>query len=143
MKRVMKSLEHNEAIAVINPQSCNRKTIFVEVVQQSEGPIPHLHVYHDKTRDPEKCSYVRLDRAEYFTAHKGGKKLSDNLKKEFIEIMNEPWKKHIIETSSGYRPATGYEAAVEIWVDTYEHDSLDKFNTDEYGNIIQVDYTSL
>lgn len=143
MKKLIRGTQYIEAMASINPQLCENKTILVEVEQRNEGPIPHLHVYHDKTRNPKKCSYIRLDKAEYSKHHKDGKKLNDKLKREFIEVMNEPWKKHIIETPTGYRAATGYEASVEIWSDTYEHGSLDKFPTDSEGNIIQLDYSAL
>lgn len=143
MKRYIKNYESIEAMATINPQSLENKTIIVEVEQRNEGPIPHLHVYHDKTRNPKNCSYIRLDKVGYSEHHKMGKVLKDKLKEEFLEVMNEPWNKYIIETPSGYRPATGYEASVQIWSDTYEHGKLDKFRTNEDGTIFQLDYSEL
>lgn len=140
-----KETEVISAMALINPRLCKSRTILVEVEQLDEGPIPHVHVYHDKTRDPKRCSYIRLDKAEYLTHHGGSKGIPfpPNLKKEFIEVMNSPWERHLIETSSGIRPATGYEAAVLIWEDTYEDGSLDKFEVDEEGKLIIPDYGRL
>ena len=135
-------LPYDEPMRIINPRLCNEKTILVVVEQENAGRVPHVRVYHDKTSNP-KSSYVRLDRTEYLTRHGENEKLPDALKEEFIEIMNKPWKGHIIETQSGYRPATGYEAAVDIWSDTYEYGSLDKFLADRDGGIAQLDYSKL
>ena len=145
MKKLVKTSEYISAMALINPRLCKSRTILVEVEQLDEGPIPHVHVYHDKTRDPKRCSYIRLDKAEYLTHHGGSKgiPLPPNLKKEFIEVMDSPWERHIIETTSGLRPATGYEAAVLIWEDTYEDGSFDKFEVDEEGKLIIPDYGRL
>ena len=130
-------------MAIINPQLCNNISIQVEVEQRDEGPIPHMHVYHNKTRNPKECSYIRLDAPEYSTHHKDNIPLSNKLKKEFIQVMTQPWQKHIIAVPSGYRPATGYEAAVDIWVDTFEKGDYSKFNLDADGNVIPIDYSKL
>jgi len=149
MKRYIHEVEQSsifdtiEAMAQINPQLCEKLTIRVDVVQGGEGPIPHMHVYHDKTLNSKKCSYVRLDKAEYSTHHKDNVPLPSKLKKQFLKVMDTIWPKYIIETSTGYRPATGYEAAVGTWVDTYEHGDYSKFNLDENGDLIPVDYSSL
>lgn len=136
----MKILRSIEAMAIINPQLCKQKTIQVEVEQRNEGMLPHLHVYHDKTRNPRKCSYIRLDKPAYSEHHKNGKKLPRDLKKEFIEVMSTPWKSHVVEDVNGIRTATGYEAAVSIWSETFEDGSLDRFSKDENGNLIMPDY---
>ena len=52
-------------MALINPQLTEQCGILVEVFQRDEGPIPHVHVFHDKTRNPKKRSWVRLDKPEY------------------------------------------------------------------------------
>lgn len=138
------SLNPIEAMAIINPKMCKNLTIQVEVEQRDEGPIPHMHIYHDKTRDPKKCSYVRLDEPSYSTHHSDNVPLPPNLKKQFIKVMTSPWPKQIIQTPTGYRPATGYEAAVDTWVDTFEGEGdYSKFNLDENGNLIPVDYSNL
>jgi len=144
MKKYIKSSEYICAMSIINPKYCSNHTIQVEIEQRDERSIPHLHVYHDHTRNPKKCSYVRLDKVSYSDHHgKPSIELPSNLKQQFVELMNKPWPKHLIELSDGtIRPATGYEAAVDIWVDTYEQD-LSKFHTDEKGNLIQLDYSSL
>jgi hypothetical protein len=56
-------------MAVINPKLCKQLAIQVEVEQRDDGPIPHLHVYHDHTRNPKKCSYIRLDKCAYSEHH--------------------------------------------------------------------------
>lgn len=146
MKKLVKQNDYIQAMAIINPQFCNTHTIQVEIEQRNEGQIPHIHVYHDHTRNPKKCSFIRLDIPKYSEHHKKGKNkpLDSKLKKEFIELMESTWGKYIIQESGGiYRPATGYEAAVMIWVDTYEEGDLSKFNTDENGDLIPLDYSNL
>lgn len=130
-------------MALINPLMSNNLTIRAEIEQRDEGPIPHIHVYHDRTRNPGKCSYIRLDKVAYSEHHKPNLPLPKNLLEEFTSLMTELWTGYIIKTPSGYRPATGYEAAVYIWADTYESGSLDKFNLDESGELISLDYSKL
>lgn len=140
----MKILRSIEAMAIVNPSLCKSKTIQVEIEQSNEGPIPHLHVYHDKTRSKSRCSYIRLDAPAYSEHHRSaGKKLPRKLKEEFIEVMETPWAKHVVQTAGGLRTATGYEASVGIWSETFEDNSLDKFNLDENGDLIMPDYTKL
>lgn len=142
MKRVIRhTLQTIEAMALINPQMSKQLTIQAEVVQGGEEPIPHIHVYHDKTRTT--CSYIRLDCPKYSDHHDDCPKLPRKLVKEFIMLMNELWTGYIIKSPTGYRPATGYEAAVYIWADTYENGDMDKFNLDESGELIVPDYSQL
>ena len=144
MKRAVKSSEYIRCMALINPPLTKQTSILIEVFQQNEGPIPHVHVFHDKSRNPKKCSVVRLDRPEYSTHHKDVIRMPKNVKDEFIKIMTSEWPKHIVENPDGtYRPATGYEAAVDIWADTYEDGSYAKFPTDSEGNLISLDYSNL
>ena len=132
-KYIESAYQSIEAMAIINPKLSNNRTIQIEVEQRDEGSIPHVHVYHDKSRNPNKCSYIRLDRAEYSTHHKDNIPLPKNLKDEFIEIMETPFRKY----------SSGYEQAVETWADTYESGSFDKFPTDADGNLIIPDYAQL
>lgn len=142
MKLLIRNYQPIEAMAIINPKLCRNLAIQVEVEQRDEGDIPHLHVYHDKTRNPKKCSYVRLDKAEYSPHHDIvplGK-----LKDQFIYVMTSPWQKHMYINNNGIaRTATGYEAAVDTWVETFENDDYSKFNTDSEGNLIMPDYSKL
>ena len=130
------------AMSIINPQFCKNHSIQIELEQSDEGPIPHVHVYHDHTRNPKKCSYVRLDKAEY-SEHHPVVKLPRKAKREFIDCMKSSWgKQYILSIDGDVRVATGYEAAVNIWVDTYE-DDYSKFNLDENGIPIMPDYENL
>lgn len=133
------------AMATINPQLCKKFGIAVEVEQRDEGPIPHLHVYWDSTRNPRKCSYIRLDKPEYSDHHgEVSKPLPKECKKQFLEIMNSEWPKTFHELADGtVKKATGYEAAVDTWVDTYENGSYDKFTLDNDGNLVALDYSTL
>lgn len=148
MKRYIRGIESTsgldpvEAMAQINPQLGQKLTIRVDVVQGSEGPIPHMHVYHNKTLNPKECSYVRLDKAAYSEHHKDNKPLPDKLKEQFLLVMTTVWPKHYIETTEGARRATGYEAAVDIWSDTYEGGSYAKFHLDDTGAPIMPDYAN-
>ena len=133
-----------EAMTIINPQFCKNHTLHVEVEQSNEGPIPHVHVYHDHTRDSSKCSYVRLDKPEYSLHHHKIVPLPKKIKREFIELMSNIWKKEFIEDNKGnVRNATGYESAVLTWCDTFEDGDMSKFNLDEDGIPIMPDYSLL
>ena len=131
-------------MAIINPNLCKQLEIQVEIEQRDEGPIPHLHVYHDKTRNPRKCSYIRLDKCAYSEHHKTNIPLPKPLKKQFVELMNTVVKRQFLEDENGepYHP-TGYQLAVWIWSTTYEDESLNKFELDENGRILQIDYSNL
>lgn len=138
------NLEPVMAMALINPQLSNTLTISPEVVQGGEGPVPHIHIYLDKSRSKTNCAYVLLCSPQYAKHHKNGKHLSKSQKAEFIRVMSEPWDGYIIKQPDGtYRPATGYEAAVHIWVDTYEHGDFRKFAFDSDGNLIMPNYKLL
>ena len=70
VKRIYNENQSLKEMAIINPRLCNQLTIQVEIEQRDEGPIPHVHVYHDKTRNPKECSYIRLDKCAYSEHHK-------------------------------------------------------------------------
>lgn len=144
MKKRINYSQQIFATATINPQLNTELGIFVEVFQNNEGSIPHVHVYHDKSRNKRRCSIVRLDKPEYSTHHKHNPAMPKDVKEKFLKIMTQPWPSHIIQLSDGsYRPATGYEAAVKIWADTFEKGSLAKFNLDKNGDIINIDYSNI
>ena len=131
-------------MAIINPKMCKQLTIQVEVEQRNEGEIPHVHVYHDKTRNPKKCSYIRLDTCEYSKHHSDNIPLPAKLKKQFVDLMNSNCRGYFIyDNKDKPHPATGYQAAVQIWAETFEDGSLDKFKLDDNGLIIQIDYSNL
>lgn len=130
-------------MTIINPKLCNQKTIQIELEQRDEGPIPHLHVYLDKTRNPRNCAYVRLDKPEYAPHHKNGKVFSKKEKEEFLDVMKAIWGKEVTQsrTTGEIKKATGYQAAVETWIDTFGETVQFKF--DEEGYPKMPDYTLL
>ncbi len=142
MKRVINSAESIYAMAIVNPKLCKNRSIQVEVEQRDEGPIPHLHVYLDKTRNPKNCAYVRLDEPEYAPHHKSVK-LSKTQKQEFIEIMQEGWRGRFIQStlSEEVKQASGYQASVDIWIDTFGE--WDQFSYDQDGFPVMPDYSQL
>ena len=133
------------AMATINPQMCDQFGVYVEVEQGGEGPVPHVHVYWDKSRSLRKCSYVRLDKAEYSDHHKQpSKPLPRNVKKVFMDVMSKEWPGMYLETNDGTPVrGTGYQRAVQIWSDTYESGSYDKFKLDENGLPVMPNYNKL
>ena len=133
--------EYLVEMAIINPKMCRNLTIQVEVEQKNEGPIPHLHVYHDKSRNPRKCSYIRLDEVAYVPYH-DEIKLPEKLKSQFIELMTAPSNDYMENNKGTVVKLNGYQTAVKTWVDTFE-DDYSKFNLDEDGIVIPLDYTKL
>lgn len=142
----MKLLRYSSisAMATINPQLCRQKSIQVEVEQTSEGPIPHLHVYLDRTRNPKKYAYIRLDTPEYLGNHDTAK-LSKKQLEQFLAIMTSKWAKNFIQSiySENIKVATGYEAAVNIWLDTYGERYSSNFTYDQDGFPVMPDYHKL
>lgn len=138
-----KYLHTVEAMSRINPQLLENLSIEVVMYDENEGQIPHVHVYHDKTKDKRNCSVVRLDKAEYSTHHGEPVKLNKQQKRQFVQVMSTVWPKHFVETSTGVRPATGYEYCVTTWADAFEHGSYDKFKLDENGVPVMPDYEAL
>ena len=145
MKELYEALNLEEQylveMAIINPRLCRQLTIQVEVEQRDEGPIPHLHVYHNKYRNPKECSYIRLDRVEY-APHHDVVQLPKKLKEQFIRLMNEPCNAYMKDTDGNTVELNGYQSAVKTWVETFEDDYA-KFNLDEKGIPITLDYEEL
>ena len=87
----------------------------------------------------KKCSYVRLDKAEY-APHHIKNELGDEEKEEFIRIMQSPWEKPYDKSNI---TLTGYQQAVQIWLDTFGDIYPWQFELDENGLPIMPDYTKL
>lgn len=144
MKRVLTPIY---GMALINPQLQKNTTIEVELYQKNEGNIPHIHVYTDKSN--KHCALVRLDSAEYSHHHDNNHSenctLNRNEIEELVEILSSPWSKHAIQLDDGsFKIATGYEAAVQMWVDAFGEPVGDYAITyDESGLPVMPDYTKL
>lgn len=142
----LKSKERLIEMAIVNPSLSKNLSIQIEVEQRNEGSIPHVHVYHDHTRNPRECSYIRLDIPEYSTHHGKDKNkvMNKKVKDQFLKIMETEISDIAIKDLNGdfYSP-TGYQFAVYTWSKTFEDSSLDKFLTDENGRIINLDYSNI
>jgi len=123
----MSIYDNIDGMYLINPQKQKNNKSFIFVDQQDEESIPHLHVYHDKSAVKSRCSYVRLDKAEYLL-HKGNNiPLPNKIKNEMIELFNTTWDRYIVYENIFNKKgvqATGYEAAVSIWIDANEINEL-------------------
>ena len=101
----------------INPSwnKSAKNPIYIFVFQRDEGPIPHMHVYHDKELNMRKCSFIRLDKAEY-SPHHDIIPLPGYLEQSFIDVMTS-----ILPRKSDGEPSgtTGYQAAVDTWLATF------------------------
>lgn len=137
-------IEPLNEMAIINPKMCKQLTIQVEVEQRNKGELPHVHVYHNKTRNSKECSYIRLDKCAYSEHHKDNIPLPTKLKRQFVSLMNQTCRgQFIYDNKDVPHPATGYQTAVQIWADTFEDGNLSKFELDDNGLIKQIDYSNL
>ena len=128
------------AMVIINPKLCKRLSIQVEIEQENKTPVPYFYIYHDKTINPKKCSYVRLDKADY-APHHDRIYLTKTQKDEFIKVMTSVW-----SMPRNKETLRGYDRAVDIWIDTFvddEEKALKKFNSDSNGAYIMPDYKQL
>lgn len=138
------------AMATINPQLCRQKSIRIEVVQGGEGNKAHVHVYWTDGR----ISYIDLTAPIYAEHHHGqkGDPLTRKTRDEFVDIMSAVWSKYAIELyklddegkptkETYFVRATGYEAAVQLWIDTYGMDERFEFEPD--GRPIMPDYSAI
>ena len=71
----------------LNPRLTENLPIEVIIWDGNEAEIPHVHVYHDKTRNKRKCSVVRLDRAKYSPHHRFNVAITRDVKSQFIHFM--------------------------------------------------------
>ena len=145
MYKYVQSEREVSAMSTINPQLNRQLSIDVVVFDNNEGPIPHVHVYLDKTRDPRKCSVVRLDCAEYSTHHgEPVVRMNKKQKREFIKSMTSKWNKYALQSDDGsYYTPTGYQMCVNIWADAFEGNSYEKFTLDTNGVPVMPDYETL
>ena len=102
-----------------------------------------MHVFLDHTWNLKQCAFIRLDKPEY-VPQKNSIKLSTKQKEELIYILaseyNGNWIASIVDKSN-IKAATGYEAAVQTWIDTYEENN--KIQYDRNGFPVMPDYTKL
>lgn len=91
-------------------------------VEYTKTAVPYLNVFLDNTWHLKNCAFIRLDKPEY-VPEKNSKRLSTKQKEELIYILtrecNGNWIASIIDNSN-IKAATGYETAVQTWIDTYE-----------------------
>lgn len=91
-------------------------------VEYTKTAVSYLHVFLDNTWHLKNCAFIRLDKPEY-VPEKNSKRLSTKQKEELIYILtrecNGNWIASIIDNSN-IKAATGYETAVQTWIDTYE-----------------------
>lgn len=141
MKRLVRHTVN--CMSKLNPRLTENLSIEVIIWDGNEGEIPHVHVYHDKTRNKRKCSVVQLDKAEYSPHHRFNVAMTRDVKRQFVQVMTTTWPGRSILEDGKYRHATGYEAAVTEWVDAFEHGSYDKFKLDDNGVPVMPDYNKL
>lgn len=60
MKRRLLNSQYIQAMTLINPPLTKQTGILVEVFQRDEGPIPYVHVFHDKTRNKKNVHVYDL-----------------------------------------------------------------------------------
>lgn len=135
---------YNLCLALINPRLCKKLSIKVAVEQHdTKTAVPYLHVFLDNTWNLKNCAFIRLDKPEY-VPEKNSKRLSTKQKEELIYILtrecNGNWIASIIDKSN-IKAATGYETAVQTWIDTYEGNN--KIQYDKNGFPVMPDYTRL
>lgn len=133
-----------EAMSTINPRLTKQLSIAVAIYDINEGPIPHVHVFFDRTRDKRKSVVIRLDKAEY-SHHHGDptRKLNKKEKEQFVRLMTSKWPNRYVSYQGNPVEATGYQYAVDIWVESFEDGSYDKFTLDENGVPVMPNYENL
>jgi len=133
-------------MAQINPKLSKsiKRPIYIGVPQGREGPIPHAHVYHNSSLNKKECSFIRLDIPEY-SPHHDKIPLPRELEKSFISVLREEWPKYNITEKDGTtRAATGYEAAMDMWIDSNGLADNIVLNIDEETGVwIMPDYYEL
>lgn len=144
MRKNTKSKQDDLCLALINPRLCKRSSIEVAIEQHdTETTVPYLHVFLDNMWDLKNCAFVRLDEPEY-VPEKNSTRLSEKQKEELIYILTREWNLQEIVSivdKGNIKTATGYEASVQIWIETYEEN--DKIQYDINGFPIMPDYTQL
>ena len=139
-----KGEQDNLCLALINPRLCKKFSIKVAVEQHdTKTTVPYRHVFLDNTWNLKKCAFIRLDKPEY-VPEKNSKRLSTKQKEELIYILTSESKYHWLTSiidKSNIKAATGYETAVQTWIDTYEGNN--KIQYDKNRFLVMPDYTKL
>ena len=139
-----KGEQDNLCLALINPRLYKKLSIKVAVEQHdTKTTVPYLHVFLDNTWNLKKCAFIRLDKPEY-VPEKNSKRLSTKQKEELIYILTSESKYHWLTSiidKSNIKAATGYETAVQTWIDTYEGNN--KIQYDKNRFLVMPDYTKL
>lgn len=144
MKKLITEYQSIYGMAFINPRMCKNSKIpiRIEVEEGGEGPIPHMHVFFDSYRNPERLSYIRLDEPGYLPNHKSYRPT----KKEFnsmIHVLKSEWPRRTIFSRNSDEEiiATGYQAAVDVWIESNGDKYIDQFQFDEDGFPIMPNYS--
>ena len=93
--------------------------------------------------DLKNCAFIRLDKPEY-VPEKNPIRLSTKQKEELIYILTSESKYHWTTSSvdkNNIKIATGYEAAVQVWTDTYEENNKIQYDKNRFP--VMPDYTRL
>lgn len=96
------------------------------------------------TMNSGDVAYVRLDCPEYADHHADRPyRLNARERKDLQARMDKVWGRRFIQSHApdAIEPATGHEAAVDIWPETYGGDGFFDFNKDGYH--APIDYTDL
>ena len=154
--RTVNASEYIYAMATINPQLNNQHTSRVFIAEQNEGKNkPHMHVEFEGKRGRTVTAYVSLTEAAYSDHHRYGVMMTPKVKEEFLNVMTTLWMKHHVEENvydekgeptgqTQLVPATGYEAAVQIWMDTWDPGSEARYQWDDKtGRAIMPNYEIL
>ena len=122
-----KGEQDNLCLALINPRLCKKLSIKVAVEQHdTKTAVPYLHVFLDNTWNLKNCAFIRLDKPEY-VPEKNSKRLSTKQKEELIYILT----RECIDKSN-IKAATGYETAVQTWIDTYEGNNKIQYDKTDF-----------
>lgn len=103
----------------------------IDVVQGGEGPVPHMNVLMKNGQ----VAYIRLDKPEYADHHSDvSYRLNSKEKKDLQNRMDNAWDRHMVMSvkDGSSKIATRYEAAVDIWIDTYEGEDNFTFTDDRF-----------
>ncbi|MCD8108510.1 MAG: hypothetical protein LUE14_00170 [Clostridiales bacterium] len=150
MKRT--PLRQKYGTSIINPRLCDRYNMIVEIEQRIFEEelvgfpvfMPHIHVCLDQSDNSEHSAYIRLDKAEYMSGFQSAK-INSEQKETLIKILSSPWDRYVIQSrrTDETSVASGYQAAVDIWIDTYGDESMEKFQFNEAGFPVMPDYSFL
>ena len=138
-------LEMAEIYPAYNDDNNIKKRIFQVSVftGNSEGPVPHMHVFYDGKKNKANTAFICLGKAEYAPQHKKTTKILNSQEiKDLITFLTTKIPKYY-----ELGDITCWEAAVKLWLSGQDKKYMSTwkkyFDTDENGNIIMPDYTKL